>query len=412
MLLGANKTDITPGFPIDLAGFAHREGLATTVENHLFIKTFYFELDETKMLMIIADLIWWGDQLVSELQNEIEVGFSIPKEHICFHATHNHSGPQTSFRFSKQLGETSIKYVRFLKGQVIQSVQKAIEDVEKVSMDRRSGTSKLGIYRRKRVDNQIVRAPNRKVPTDNELSIISFKTEENRTKAIWIHYSCHPTTTDANVVSSEYPGVCSEEVEKFFPGATVAFLQGFCADVRPALVKDHEFYRGTLEEMKEVGKRFANEVLDVLESGKKYSFKGALKIKNITLPLIFEETEIEAYIPDELKEEWPKLVEKNWQDGYELKLQYIQLGDQLSFLSCNAELSQAYGTFIKKIDPHILPLGYANGMVGYVPTKKQLYGGGYEPIESIFYFGLPAMLAYKIEEKIQATFEKILGGEK
>ena len=82
-------------------------------------------------------------------------------------------------------------------------------DVEKVSIDRRSGTSKLGIYRRKRVDNQIVRAPNRKVTTDNELSIISFKTEENRTKAIWIHYSCHPTTTDANVVSSEYPGVCS-----------------------------------------------------------------------------------------------------------------------------------------------------------------------------------------------------------
>ena len=28
MLLGANKTDITPGFPIDLAGFAHREGLS------------------------------------------------------------------------------------------------------------------------------------------------------------------------------------------------------------------------------------------------------------------------------------------------------------------------------------------------------------------------------------------------
>src|SRR5690606_24483619 len=97
----------------------------------------------------------------------------------------------------------------------------------------------------------------------------------------------------------------------------------------------------------------------------------ALKIKSVTLPLIFEETEIEAYIPDELKEEWPKLVEKNRQDGYELKFQYVQLGDQLSFLSCNAELSQAYGTFIKKIDPHILPLGYANGMVGYVPTKKQ-----------------------------------------
>src|SRR5699024_10737428 len=117
-------------------GFAHREGLATTVDHRLYVKTFYVECNDSKMLMVIADLIWWGDELVSELQREIEMHFSIPKDHIFFHATHNHSGPQTSFRFSKDLGETAIEYVAFLKDQVIHSVRKAMEDVEKVTIHR------------------------------------------------------------------------------------------------------------------------------------------------------------------------------------------------------------------------------------------------------------------------------------
>ncbi len=412
MLLGVNKTNITPGFPIELAGFAHREGLATVVENSLYVKTFYFELNEKKMLVLVADLIWWGDEVVAELQKEIELRYSIPKEYICFHATHNHSGPQTSLRFSKQLGETSKEYVGFLKEQTLQSVKKAVGDIEEVTIDRCTGVSKLGIYRRKRVDNEIVRAPNSEVSTDNELSVISFKTEAKCIKSIWIHYSCHPTTTDANVVSSEYPGVCTEEVEKHFPDATVAFMQGFSADVRPALIKEEEFYRGTLEEMKEVGKRLAKEVLDVLKSGKKVTVKETINIQTTTLQLQFEQKDIVEHIPEDLVDEWPRLVEENLRNGYELNMQYIQLGDQLSFLSCNAELSQAYGQCIKKIDHHVLPLGYANGMVGYIPTKKQLCGGGYEPIESIFYFGLPTMLSFDIETIIQREFESLLGGVK
>ncbi|MEI3605281.1 hypothetical protein SPD48_06210 [Pseudogracilibacillus sp. SE30717A] len=411
MFLGTNKIDITPELPINLAGFAHREGLTNEVENHLFIKTFYFKVKTTKIIMIVADLIWWGDQLVCELQNEIEDHFSIPKDHICFHATHNHSGPQTSLGFSKKLGEISSEFLDLLKKRVIISVEKAIKNIEKVSIERRTGTSQLGIYRRKLVNNRIIMAPNEKVPNDNGLNTISFKTEEGKVKAIWIHYSCHPTTTDANVISSEYPGVCCQIIEKYYPKATVAFLQGFCADVRPALVQDGAFYRGSLQHMKRIGECFAQEVLNVLMHGKKITIKEKLQIENKELVLPFDDNSVNEYIPIELKEEWPKIIKQNRQKKHVLHFQYIKLGENLSFIGCNAELSQAYGVFLKKLENTILPLGYTNGMVGYVATKKQTEAGGYEPVDSIFYFGLPAMLALDTEEKINDTFKTIIGGE-
>jgi hypothetical protein len=39
-----------------------------------------------------------------------------------------------------------------------------------------------------------------------------------------------------------------------------------------------------------------------------------------------------------------------------------------------------------------LPLGYSNGMVGYVPTAAQIAEGGYEGDSSSVSFGLPAPL--------------------
>lgn len=104
-------------------------------------------------------------------------------------------------------------------------------------------------------------------------------------------------------------------------------------------------------------------------------------------------------------------MKNNNQKGFDLKVQYIKLNEQLSLLCCNAELVQAYGLFIKQLAGNILPLGYSNGMIGYVPTQKQLAEGGYESVESIFYFGLPARLSSDNERNIQQAFKKILGGE-
>src|SRR5699024_2606187 len=337
--------------------------------------------------------------------------YSIPKDQICFHATHNHSGPQTSRKFSKQLGQVSNTYMDFLKECIMDSVKAAKADKEEVSVEVSKGESNVGIYRRKEADGKIKMKPNPDIPTDNELTTISFKKTNDTTKAVWIHYTCHPTTTDANIFSSEFTGVCCDKLEDRYPYTTFTFLQGFCGDIRPNLVSNHQFYSGSIKDMEEMGNRFSNDVLNMIHSGKKVKDTGGFYCKRLVLPLRFSNEDVSRFIPDSLKSEWPELVKDKKKDEYYLIIQHINIFDELSFLACNAELVQAYSFFVRRMNKNPLPLGYSNGVVGYVPTSKQLVEGGYESLESIFYFGYPSIIAADMEQRIKNNFQTILEGK-
>lgn len=403
--------DITPQYPIYLAGFAHRRGYATKVAHNLYVKTSLIQKDGQKIIFIVADLIWWDDSFVSQLQDEIESKYDIPKEQICFHATHNHSGPQTSECFSKQLGQPLSRYIYDLKEQVLLSIEMALLNMEEVSVMISKGVSNVGIYRRKQINREVNMAPNPDVPTDDEVTLLSFQTSSEKTKAIWMHYSCHPTTTDENVLSSEFTGVCCDEVEKQHQGVIAVFLQGFCGDVRPNLTKDDQFYRGTIEDMIKEGKQLASDIMSCLKKAEKVSTYDAFYCERVILPIRFSNKVVDQHTPDLLMEEWPMLVKRNEKKGHQLIVQYIRIGEQLSFIMCNAELVQAYSFFIKGLGGNILPLGYSNGMVGYIPTNEQLKKGGYEALESLFYFGYPTTISMEMEAEIKQTFLNIIGGK-
>jgi hypothetical protein len=56
----------------------------------------------------------------------------------------------------------------------------------------------------------------------------------------------------------------------------------------------------------------------------------------------------------------------------------------------------------------VLPVGYSNGMVGYVTTARQIEEGGYEPVESSRYYGLPAPFAPEIEPILESAIASIV----
>src|SRR5699024_4819744 len=152
----------------------------------------------------------------------------------------------------------------------------------------------------------------------------------------WIHYACHSTCTDANIISGEYPGTTCQIVEEAYPDSNVAFLQGFSGDVRPALVKDDYFYSGTIDDMTMMGERLADDVLDVLKGEGVASKTESFSFETVRVPLSFSGENVEKDVPEALAEEWPALVKKI-NDDYTLTIQYIKLSDDLALLCCNAE---------------------------------------------------------------------------
>ncbi|MGD6831824.1 neutral/alkaline non-lysosomal ceramidase N-terminal domain-containing protein [Sutcliffiella halmapala] len=416
LLLGTHQIDITPKLPVQLAGFAHRKGKTKDVHSPLFLKTFYFEIGAKACVILIGDVIWWDTELVQKWRSIIANIYNLDPETICFHATHNHSGPQTSNAFTSLLGDADPHYLDSLESMIIESVRTARDDKEQVTATRRNTSCDIGVNRRTPRSGEIVMQPNPDVFVDHQVSIISFEKENKEVKGMLVHYACHPTSTDANVVSSEYPGQCCSIIQKQYGKAVIGFLQGCCGEVRPALIKDNEFYRGDTSDMEQLGAQLAASVLQALGEQERERLEMTfMEAKVMSVPLSFHEGYPAAIeMEEEVLEIWKKHVKKHWPAGMPIKLeiQVLQLGKQFSLVCFNGEMVQAYGEYVKELYPGSLAIGYSNGMIGYIPTAGQIGEGGYESEGFIYYFGLPAPFQEEIEDTIRKAIKKSLVGDR
>jgi hypothetical protein len=293
---------------------------------------------------------------------------------------------------------------------VLAAVDRAAGDLETITVEQGRGECRIGINRRKRVGDEIVMAPNESGPTDPEVGVFRFRTHAGKTKAILVRYACHPTTTDDNLVSSEFPGVAMELVENELGEEVVAaYLQGCCGDIRPALTRGGDFYRGSDTEVRRLGGALANEVLRVTNRPMKVLPSRRLAGRYTTVSLPFQELPTRDDLkaneqrPD-LIGEWSQLLlrePERVQPSAPLEMSLVNIADGLSLLAINGEVVVDYGLFVKqRFGGRVLPVPYSNGMIGYVPAARQVIEGGYEAKESTLYFGLPAPFAPGLESEI------------
>lgn len=405
MLLGRHKTIITPKMPCQLAGFEHRTESAHEKYGDLYLRTTLLQDEDTTLCFFVADIIWWDDELVQILRKKISKKEKLPEQNLHFLATHNHSGPQVSNRFSEKLGTYHEGFVQQLIEKACESVKQAKNNMEPVVIEVRKAEFDLGVYRRKFIDGVVEMAPNGSVEVDNDLTVISFLNQYRQEIATWIHYSCHPTTTDENILSAEFPGVCTTLLEKEEKNSVVSFFQGFCGDIRPGLIENGEFYRGSLEEMISTGDALCQSIKQLKKEPSSPEKHIKLKVSETSLALDYDSRPLSTDVPESLYEEWK--FKKDRHNIEELRIYFINISEHLSLMLVNAEMTQAYGKSLKKLDNFILPTGYANGMLGYIVTKKQLENGGYESENSIYYFSMKGKLHPKMEEQIKKRFKQL-----
>ncbi|TBL69660.1 hypothetical protein, partial [Paenibacillus thalictri] len=388
--LGCAKVDITPPHPLPLAGYGHRKGDFQSVKRPIHARILYFrrpgggagtaveegqadaESDAgaggnwgaegdrapftgAQCLIVSADLLCFGTDTLAGIRAELRSRFGFCDEQMQFHATHSHSGPQTTNLFTPMLGRADAGYVAFLERQIIAGVEQASQRFEPVTVEKGSGLCEMGIFRRKMTGEGMMMAPNPHIPVDSEVTVLRFvvaggrtdeaksadgatiaartcasgagdeiagetvgvqnakvaKSEEDakdagsaekaggalcsqdagsvKTKALLLHYACHPTTSGDNDLSSEYPGAAMDMLEEDAGGGMIAaFLQGFCGDVRPALVKDGAFYRGSDAEIRQLGRKLADAVQGVLAGTLQLLAAGSLAAAARRVPLAMQ----------------------------------------------------------------------------------------------------------------------------
>src|SRR5699024_7530947 len=150
-------------------------------------------------------------------------------------------------------------------------------------------------------------------------------------------------TTDENIISSEFIGICCEKLEELYPGVTVTYLQGFCGDVRPNLIKNSDFYRGSYNDLLSKGRELYQDVRRELNNKGKHVEEWNFTLKECNINLLFSKKRLKNRVPERLKNEWENLI-GNINKDYQLYLQYIKITDDLILLASNAEMVCNYGT--------------------------------------------------------------------
>lgn len=420
--LGTAKIDITPQHAIPLAGFSVRNDLPfERIASRIYARIAYFrqvENDGThrQALVVSADLIWWGSDRMPVILEKLKQHWGLDPAHVILHGTHSHSGPQTSSVFHPLLGSMDADYVSWLEQQLMEGVSEAVNNCEPVKLERGEADLHCGIYRRPL-------PPNETGPVDPEVTVIRFINNNEHTKALFVHYTCHPVTTADPYVSAEFTGVAMNKVEEKLDGAVSLFLQGCCGDTNidlspfnlPAAGK-----RGNEEHVEYFGNQLAQTVLEVMNKPMRQLEPTPLQGTSYTLPLKLQEpfTQSEllrmAQEEKEPKKWWAQTALKNPDpsDSIHIEMSRLDFAEEFSMLTFNAEVVAEYGLFVKQCSDHrILPVPYSNGMFGYVPTGRQIVEGGYEPNESSYYFNMPGRLDESIEGALKAKLEHIITQE-
>jgi hypothetical protein len=312
--------------------------------------------------------------------------------------------------------ERAVKdYTARLTDQLVSVIGAALGDRKPADLSWGEGTAGFAANRRlPGPDGQVRLAVNPSGPVDHSVPVLRITGDKGDVRAVLFGYACHNTTLtgDHLKISGDYAGVAQAEIEKSVPGAAALFVQLCAGDQNPnprseeSLVWKH-------------GGALAAEVKRVLD-GKLRRVRGDVRaaMQWRDLPLQHrsrEEFEKMLGDTDRIRVRFAQTMIRNFDERRAMRtisypVQALRLGNDTLIVALGGEPVVAYALQTKAAHPkmRLIVAGYSNDVMGYIPTAKMLDEGGYEPIGSGMYYGLPAPFTHDVERMVLETIESVI----
>ena len=438
--IGLSQQSITPLHVekgVSLAGMrVEKNRTAHEKLDDLYIKVAWIK-KEKDLIIINGDLLYFSEQLCCQIWDWIWHNFSIDKKYVILNATHSHSCPNPSGDFLDGSFE-DLSYQQLLSEKIKLAIEEAFGDLRKSKIYVSKAKCKIGINRRKSIfraqnlrksyfKKVIANRPNPNGCVDDDLYVLKILREDD-IGAFFINYSCHPSTLTGPFLSADFPGRLAKSLTKWFGNnVKVFFLQGFAGNIRPnilspfssifsspktfliEIIEGRHFEKNTTENHVNI---LGSALADTIKSIKKDKYDEIdlsinSKVSKVNIPLqrfppntyfsnLFPETEADKIWQDYVLKNYNKLK------SIPFRISRVDLNEKHSFLCMPGEIFCEYSLKFKEMfSPRIIiPLGYTNGMVGYIPTQQAVREGGYEVERAYKLFGLPCPISEKIEDVI------------
>jgi hypothetical protein len=396
MKLGTSQIDITPNPGVELSGFAARIQPSIGVLDPLFAKTLYLADAETRLLWIHCDLVGFDRSVVLAFRRWAQNRLGLSAGQVMLSATHTHSGACTVHL--QEAGQYDPAYVDFLQTRLREAAQAALartEDVEVVAVE---GHLSLALDRRKTASSH----------TDPRVAAVGFRRSDGTFAAVLANYPMHPVALGPTNrhISADVPGQAALTLARQLPGnPTVLITNGACANLNPPAENV------LFAQIEAWGTQVAEAVVPLLKPAT--PLQGArLRVIARVLPLPMDTLDIngvEAFAKRALLDqkslaEWGdkyRRVVEHWRSSLiaeiqagrsnghgEAELFAVCIGDVI-LLGANAEVFSEFTDWLRRgSKKKVYLIGYANGDLGYLPTRAAYAEGGYEvEVAHLFYGG-------------------------
>jgi hypothetical protein len=295
--------------------------------------------------------------------------------------THTHSAPEVGpHGLAKVLMPERYphpydrEFTSFVERALIDGVKQAVGRLEPARLTYGTGYSAANINRRARdPEGRISLGLNPDGPVDRQIGLIRLDRANGSTIALVANYSMHGTALGQKntLVSGDAPGTVVNYVEGKIQ-APMLYINGAAGDLAPIYTVQDDFRAAHITEF------------NVLLGDRILAANRALPPGTADVNLRGGEKWVES--PRRQGFGWDpeigdRLLPSRGENGYvRLPVRFLTVNDELAVWSAPVELFCEISMNIRNRSPfgHTFYFGYANGWLGYLPTKRAYAEGGYE----------------------------------
>lgn len=428
--VGIATGDITPSVGAPLCGFAAR-GLHTSTGVYHPLRTVAVAVEDgsTTVIVLSAEIVFF-EGIADRVRMGIAQATGVPGDRILLVGTHTHCGPAMRPQDADRHGWVDQDYVHHAVTVMARTAHTAWKNRYPARLEFGIGRASFAVSRRKpdpAGGGRVLWAPDPEGPHDHEVSILAVRSLDGVVRGILFSYACHPTSRGGLRIGGDYPGFACDRIEESFDNAQPCFLQGCGADQKPmpADPRATTFVPRSVEQTGEIGRELGDAVVRTIQAGGLRTVAGAMAMRRSVVDLRTEPLD-RAMVASELSK--PEMTfRKRWALHHQARLdaglpeerdvpmeiQTLRFGDSLAVVALAAEAVVEHALRMKReLRAHfadVLPLGYANAVIGYVPVRRQLDGWGYEVIDANQHRKRTGRFLPETEDLIHRTVAGMLG---
>lgn len=402
---------ISPGDRVQLGASDSNSLPWQGVESDLEVNilTLWLDSDEPAMIVVTLDLLYPG----LEVRSVVEAAAApMPPERIVVAASHTHRAPMTDSA-KPALGQPDASYMQWLRRELAAAVSESLQKTPALvslavgesqaahSINRRL-RKRVVIAKRPRL-NDVVNAPNPSGPTDESLITLVVSDESRRPVAVLWNYACHPVGGPVrNAVDAHFPGYVRRELrsELMDDDLPVLFFQGFSGDVRPNASAQVHSVRRRIRQLL-TGKLFEDMTWPTYRDWCGSLARVVAETVRAAAVIRFTDIRVTRATVDPAR----FVVGPDIPD---MSFGRISFGDSLAIYAVSAEVVVEYAQRLRERDTtrHVMCVGCADQVIGYIPTDQMLHEGGYEAGGYCHSFGIDHV-APTVDVAMMRAFENV-----